>query len=373
MSEIAITVKPTLSCNMRCHHCFNGEKLNGSSIIDVKKVKLLFEKASKEYDTIKVTFHGGEPTLAGIAFYRDIFNCQHVLQKEHGVKFRNFFTTNGLLLDEEFVDLLIENDVLINVSYDGPYNYVLRQRGDKVLENIKLIQKKHGRIRCFCTLSKESYEHLQEIYEWFIENDLDFKTLPIEKVGYAKDNNELIMNPNDLARKFVEVYKYWIYDKSSTVRYFTFEEFSSLRRNMQFKHYWFNRKIALNPDGNIYPFGRPNDVNYCLGSPEQIEKIEDCFTSPQYIKLRNILKGFYENRCQACTSLGVCNGVAICMSYMYEDSDSILIYSCNQSDIIFQNILAVNDRIIEDFKNGNTEKYSDYIKQKFTELQTEGV
>ena len=141
---------------------------------------------------------------------------------------------------------------------------------------------------------------------------------------------------------------------------------------MQFKQYWFNRKIALNPDGNIYPFGRPNDVNYCIGSPEQVNKIEACFKSPQYLKLRNILKGFYETKCQDCSSLGVCNGVVIFMSYMYEDDEDILSYSCNQSNIIFQSILKVNDMIISDFKNGIIDQYSDYIKAKFKMYQKEG-
>lgn len=365
MGEIAITVKPTLSCNMKCYHCFNGDKLNSSGLIDINKVKSLFKKACYEYDSIKVTFHGGEPTLAGIDFYKAFFQYEHRLSEEYGMKFRNFFTTNGLLLDDVFIDLLIENNTLINVSYDGPYNDVLRQNSDEVLSNIKKIQDKNGRVRCFCTISKDSYEHLNEIYDWFNKNNLDFKTLPIEKVGYAKNNSSLVMSSAELTRVLVDVYKRWICDKDFSIRYYTFEEFSALRRGIQFKPFWFNRKLALNPDGKIYPFGRPNDVNYCLGFPDQINKIEDCFKSTQYEKLRDILNHFHQEKCQSCKSIDVCNGVAICMTYMYEDEESILDYSCNQASMIFQSILEVNDQIIEDFKEGNTYKYSDYIKKKF--------
>lgn len=368
MGEIGITVKPTLSCNMRCKHCFNGEELNKSGVIPAERVILLLEKASEEYDTVKITFHGGEPTLAGIKFYRKIFDFQHQKNREKGTLFRNFFTTNGLLLTEEFIDLLIENDTLINVSFDGPYNHVLRQYSDKVLENIKLIQKKKGKLRCYCTLSKDSYAHLSDIYEWFKTQGIDFKTLPIEKCGYAKENDSLIMKPKDLVETFVNVYRKWIHDKECKVRYYTFEEFSALRREMQFKSYWFNRKIALNPDGNIYPFGRPNDVNFCLGTPETIGRIEDCFSSDCYLKLRGILKGFYDKKCMSCKSLGVCNGVAICMTYMYEEEEEILDYSCNQTSMIFQGILAVNDEIIDDFKNGNIDSYTDIIKDRFSEF-----
>lgn len=369
MREIGITVKPTLSCNMRCKHCFNGEKLNKLDMISVDRVILLLQKASMEYDTIKITFHGGEPTLAGIEFYRKIFEFQQKKNEEDGTIFRNFFTTNGLLLNEEFIDILIKNETLINVSFDGPYNHILRQYSDKVLKNIKLIQKKNGKLRCYCTLSKKSYSHLQQIYDWFKDQEIDFKTLPIEKCGFAKEDMELIMKPEDLVDSFVNVYRKWIHDNECKIRYYTFEEFSLLRRDMQFKNYWFNRKIALNPDGNIYPFGRPNDVNFCIGTPETIEKIEDCFESKCYVELRDILQGFYNKKCKSCKSLGVCNGVAINMTYMYEESEEILDYSCNQANLIFQGILAVNDEIIEDFKAGKTDTYTNIIRNRFKEFE----
>ena len=52
MREIGITVKPTLSCNMRCKHCFNGEKMRQSGVIPVERVILLLQKASIEYDIL---------------------------------------------------------------------------------------------------------------------------------------------------------------------------------------------------------------------------------------------------------------------------------------------------------------------------------
>ena len=36
--EIALTIKPTMKCNMRCKHCFNGNDLNKSDIIKLQDV-----------------------------------------------------------------------------------------------------------------------------------------------------------------------------------------------------------------------------------------------------------------------------------------------------------------------------------------------
>ncbi len=75
-NEIALTIKPTLACNMKCLHCFNGDVLLKPEIIDIQIVLDLLEKACKDYKVVKVTFHGGEPTLAGIDFY-NIFLISH--------------------------------------------------------------------------------------------------------------------------------------------------------------------------------------------------------------------------------------------------------------------------------------------------------
>ena len=48
---------------------------------------------------------------------------------------------------------------------------------------------------------------------------IDFKTLPIEKCGYAKEDNSLIMSPEDLVDTFVSVYRNWIHDKTCNIRY----------------------------------------------------------------------------------------------------------------------------------------------------------
>lgn len=368
LSEIAITIKPTLSCNMRCRHCFNGDDLKSSEIIDISKVLRVLETACREYKEVKITFHGGEPSLVGIDFYNKFFDFKNKMHKEHGSIFHIFFTTNGLALNDEMIDLLIKNNVLINISFDGPYNDVLRQNGEQVLINIRKAQLKHARMRVFCTLSKDSITHLFEIYEWFKINNLDFKTLPIEKRGYARENESLIMDSEILVNELVKVYRYWIKDKDCKIRYYTFEEFAGLRRDTQFTHFWFNRKIALNPDGKLYPFGRPNDVKFCLGDAKKISCIEDCFKSNEYKRLLTILYRYRDSMCSRCDSLSICNGLALCTSFMYVDNEDLINYSCRQSNKIFCSILKVNDEIIMDFQKGNINEYSNVIKRKFAEF-----
>lgn len=363
--KIDITIKPTMGCNMKCKHCFNGDTFAHSVMLDVNTALAFVVKASKEYKRVKIVFHGGEPSLAGIEFYKTFFDGINLLKENYGTEFNTFFTTNGLLLTDSFIDLLNANDVFINISFDGPYNDILRQNTKKVQETIFKIRDKGGDFRCFCVLSKHSVPHLKEIYDWFKNNRLNFKTLPIEKRGFAKDNEEIIMNPINLVNQFEMVYRYWIKDKECYISYSTFEEFTNLRRTTQHRKFWFGRKIALNPDGKLYVFGRPNDINYEIGTPYDINALSDCFESDGYIQYLKTLEEIRNIHCNTCDSKYVCGGVNINIAYLYVDDISLVEYSCNQCNMLFQRILNVNDEIIQDFQKGNNEMYNQFVNKSF--------
>ena len=362
--QIAVTIKPTMACNMRCLHCFNGDMLNDPSIINFTAVERFLELAARDYDTVKVTFHGGEPTLAGDDFYYEFYSYEHYLTEKYGTHFINLFTTNGVLLSEELIDLLVANDTLVNISFDGPCNYILRQYTETVYNNIRALQDRLAKLRVFCTISSQSLPYLSEIYAWFNERCLDFKILPIEPRGYAKKNEVYLMEAGVLALNLANLYRKWITDLDCQIRVYTFHEFAKLRKNTQFKSYWFNREIALNPDGKIYPFGRPNDINFCLGDPLMVRSILECFENPEYRRLVNILKGLQETLCVGCVSKDVCNGVVLCMSYVYGSDVDMLKHSCNQASKIFQSIINVNDEILLHFDKPN--KYNGFFLKSFT-------
>lgn len=364
--KIDLTIKPTMACNMKCKHCFNGDTFTPTNTLDVGTALVLVEKACKEYKIVKIIFHGGEPSLVGIHFYKEFFKTIDYFKERYNTSFNILFTTNGLLLTDNFIDLLNKNNVLINISFDGPYNNLLRQKTKKIQETIFKIRDKGGRFRCFCTLSKESTPFLKEIYDWFKKYNLNFKTLPIEKRGYAKKNEDIIMEPIDLVNQFEKVYRHWLTDKDCQISYSTFEEFANLRRTVQYRKFWFGRKIALNPDGKLYVFGRPNDINYAIGTPYDIKKISDCFESEEYTKYLQTLENIRNHHCYSCESKEVCGGVNINIAYLYVDDLNLIEYSCKQSNMLFQKILDVNDEIIRDFQLGNIKHYNAYIQSKFS-------
>ena len=75
--------------------------------------------ASQDNPTVFFTWQGGEPTLAGLDFYRRVIE----LQKKHarpGITIANSIQTNGVLLDESWCQFLAEHHWPVGISIDGP-------------------------------------------------------------------------------------------------------------------------------------------------------------------------------------------------------------------------------------------------------------
>ena len=365
-NSIDITIKPTLECNMRCRHCFNGEKLNENGMLGLDPIKRVLRAAARDYHEIKTTFHGGEPSLAGDDFFDQFYSFQRLLAAQYGINIYNNFTTNGLLLSEKLVDILISNNVLINISFDGPYNYILRSNSDIVFSKIELLKQKNARFRVFCTVSEQSRPHLEETYQFFKDYEIDYKLVPIQPRGFASQDMRMIMQPTIFGRSIAELYSKWCTDRNNNNIVYTFQEFTHLRRSEQFKPFWFQKKIAINPDGNIYPFGRPNDMNYCLGSAEKLVSVHDCFNSDNYKRLLSEFESYWRNVCVHCSNYSICRGVVICMSYVYDNKVDTLRYSCELSNAIFDSILAANEQILKNIQEGNGNGYNDYVKRSFS-------
>jgi len=65
------------------------------------------------------SWQGGEPTMLGIDFFRDIVD----IQKRYapmGRRISNGLQTNGTLLDDDWCLFLKQNNFLVGVSIDGP-------------------------------------------------------------------------------------------------------------------------------------------------------------------------------------------------------------------------------------------------------------
>ncbi len=125
-------------------------------------------------DKICFSWHGGEPLLAGIDFYRKVLNLQSAL-KPAGKTIINGIQTNGTLLDEEWCKFLAKENFVIGISIDGPgefHNYNRRTRQDSntfinVIRGYELLRQHGVTPEILCVISNDNVKYPLIIYNFF--------------------------------------------------------------------------------------------------------------------------------------------------------------------------------------------------------------
>lgn len=125
MPPLSILVKPASSfCNLRCSYCFYADEANIRAVADYGLMPetvshALIEKAvGAAEDGVTFLFQGGEPTLAGLDFYRDFVSYTRN-SAPAGLAVQYAIQTNGSLLTEEWCRFFKEKRFLVGLSFDG--------------------------------------------------------------------------------------------------------------------------------------------------------------------------------------------------------------------------------------------------------------
>ena len=155
-TELALTILPTLQCNFKCIYCYQRhsrhiyqeEKLEENFTTTVKDriYKLIENKLAAGVKHVRITWYGGEPTLAMDEIIEMTKRIGEMCQTEQAF-FGVDIVTNGYLLHIEEVQALAPylNGVIITV--DGPAEIHDQRRKhlgestyDIILNNMEKIQ-----------------------------------------------------------------------------------------------------------------------------------------------------------------------------------------------------------------------------------------
>ncbi len=202
-------------CNLNCTYCFYLEKERlypGSSGFRMRPEVL--ETYVRDYiaaqpgPVVNFAWQGGEPTLAGVEFFREAIALQQ--RYADGRTIENAFQTNGTLLDDEWGAFLAEHKFLVGVSIDGPRHlhdaYRVDRGGQPTFEHVMRglgVLKRHGvEFNTLTTVHRKNARQPLEVYR-FLRNAgsgyLQF--IPIVERHAAEDDDSglWLAPPPDLA------------------------------------------------------------------------------------------------------------------------------------------------------------------------------
>ncbi len=174
-----IMIKPAGSlCNLDCNYCYYLDKADIYGGREPRMSLEMLEHSVKSYieanevDQVTFNWHGGEPLVMGLDFYRKAVEFER--KYADGKAILNTIQTNGTLLNASWAEFLRENNFLVGISIDGPadiHNKFRRDKGgvptfDKVLRGIEILYRSGVQYNTMTTINKASEGRGLEVYHF---------------------------------------------------------------------------------------------------------------------------------------------------------------------------------------------------------------
>lgn len=111
------------ACNLNCDYCYYlcKARLGGPPRMSPELLEryIVEQVAATPDEVVRFSWHGGEPTLLGLDYFRLIVDLQH-RHCPRGRAIANGLQTNGTLLDEQWARFLAAESFAVGLSLDGP-------------------------------------------------------------------------------------------------------------------------------------------------------------------------------------------------------------------------------------------------------------
>jgi uncharacterized protein len=165
----SLLIKPASAvCNLDCAYCFYLDReadpysalpvrhMTDGTLDRLVETYLFYSSPNSTF-----AFQGGEPALAGPAFFEDLVKLQQQYGR-NGQSVSNAIQTNGILLNDRWCELFKQYNWLVGISIDGPEPlhdlYRINKNGTgtwrKVMAGVELLKKYGVEFNALCVLSQ---------------------------------------------------------------------------------------------------------------------------------------------------------------------------------------------------------------------------
>ena len=168
-------------CNLDCEYCYYLDKQQlypqarsprmSGRVLENYIVQLIKTTPGKE---VKFFWHGGEPTLLGLGYFRNVV----ALQNKHQPKNKsiiNSIQTNGTLINEDWARFFADNNFTVGISIDGPpdlhdqyrFNRAGKPSHDDVMRGYQLLTQHRVPCDILCVVHAQNARRPEEVYRFF--------------------------------------------------------------------------------------------------------------------------------------------------------------------------------------------------------------
>jgi len=327
--EFQVFVKPIGAlCNLDCHYCYylkkeglypKGEKFQMPYEILENYIVQHIEASSE--DVIRFSWHGGEPTLLGLNYFRKIVELQRKHQPPN-MKILNGIQTNGTLLDDEWCRFFAREEFAVGLSLDGPKEMHDRYRVTKdqkpthelVMRGYRLLQKHGFHKDILCVVNSYNVQFPLQVYRFFKEINSQYITfLPlVEPDSHAGTGvSQMSVSAEDWGKFLCTIFDEWIERDIGRVKIQIFEEALRTAFNQEHSLCIFRPTCGDIPviehNGDFYSCDHYVDAEHYLGNIKETPLV-GMLESPAQKAFGRAKLETLPHYCGECNVRNMCNG-----------------------------------------------------------------
>ena len=338
-----VMAKPVGSlCNMECSYCYyskapqdkpgEGGQKDGNILQQAPEKKAngfrmsdaLLESFIRQYigssqgPTVNFIWHGGEPTLAGLDFYKRAVQLQkQYLPKEWSCW--NNLQTNGILLNDEWCTFLAQEHFDIGLSIDGiewlhdKYRKNHQGKGSfqQAAAAVRSLQSHGIQPDLLCTVTSDAAKRPLEVYRGLRELNTGW----IQFIPIVRRTQGEVSADSVSGRMYGEflcaIFDEWVLHDLGRLDVQLFAETMKVWAGGSAGLCWMSpvcgRALIVEQDGGVYSCDHYVFPEYRIGDIETAN-LGDLAHSPEQISFGADKRSKLPAQCRSCRWLSVCNG-----------------------------------------------------------------
>ena len=327
MNRFSALIKPASSlCDMRCRYCFycdeaarREQKSYGMMRPETARavVDRVFACLSPRAH-VNFAFQGGEPTLAGLEFFRD-FVAYAEAANSSNFRLAWSIQTNGLSIDEEWAAFFAQKHFLVGLSLDASGEFHDQNRLDatgrgtfsRVMRARRALLRAGVPVNVLTVVTRQMASHPRAVFQALQKNAIDYVQLipclsPLDGALAPHD-----LRPKDYASFMKDFFTQWCMSlraggQRMHVRYF--DNLISLARGGECEQCGAagqcTPQFVVEGDGSIFPCDFYALDEFCLGNVHT-HSVEDTLQSEG---MRRFAQDFAprSEMCASCEVFALC-------------------------------------------------------------------
>ena len=265
------------------------------------------------------TWHGGEPTLAGLDFYRTAVALQnkHTPANRHCV---NNLQTNGILLDDEWCAFLSKEQFDVGLSLDGvqwahdAYRKDRAGNGSYAAAAAAVHRlKSHGvRPDLLCTVTPQTASEPLSVYRVLRDFDTGWvQFIPVVRRGAGGLPAQDCVSADEYGAFLCEIFDEWSLNDLGKIDVQIFAETAHILAGGNAGLCWMapvcGKALIVERDGSVYSCDHYAIPEYRLGDI-MTSRLRDLADLPFQRRFGDSKREALPAQCRACRWLAACNG-----------------------------------------------------------------